>query len=452
MSIFKAYDIRGTWPDQIDAPLARRIGRAFADFVGAGPLAVGRDMRSMASEIQGAFLEGIRDAGIDAIDLGLCSTPQAYFAIGKLKAAGGASTTASHNPAGYIGFKLCRDQAKPISADSGIREIEAAATAAAAPEVAAKRGSLTRMDTLQGYASHVLRWSDLQREVHVVTDAANGMAVHTFPVIVAREPRIRHSGLFYELDGEFPNHEANPLKDSMLADLRAAVVAEGAELGGAFDGDADRCRFVDETGRPLGNDIITALVAREVLAEEPGAAIVYDLRSSWVLAEEVLRLGGRPVRERVGHSFLKAKMREHDAPFGGELSGHYYFRDNWFADNAEIILLKVLNLVSSSDRPFSALVDDLMRYHSTGELNFRVPDVGTAIGSIKAQFAGHRLDELDGITISEGEVGTPGWWWFNLRGSNTEPLLRLTLESDDRTRMEDMTARVVAALGVAPEA
>jgi len=450
MSIFKAYDIRGIYPDQLDEEMAHRIGRAFADFLGTGPLAVGRDMRSMAPSVQKACLEGILEAGVDAIDLGLCSTPQAYFAIGHLGAAGGLNTTASHNPSQYIGFKLCREQAIPISADNGILEIEKAATGPG-PAAGAARGTLTAADTLQDYARHVAGWADLARPVRVVTDAANGMAAHTFPEILAQVPAVEHHGLFYELDGSFPNHEANPLKESTLATLRDEVVSRSAELGAAFDGDADRCRFLDETGRPIGNDIVTALVAREILKKEPGAAIVYDLRSSWVLAEEILKAGGKPVRERVGHSFLKARMREHNAPFGGELSGHYYFRDNWYADNAEIILMEVLNLVTRSTVPFSAMVDDLMRYPSTGEVNFRVADPRAAIEEVRGKFPGGRQDDLDGVTIAFGEVGTPGWWWFNLRPSNTEPLLRMNLEADDRTRMEEMTAKVIGILGVEPE-
>ncbi len=451
MSVFKAYDIRGTYPDQLDEDLARRIGRAFGTFLGCGPLVVGRDMRTMAPSMAAACIEGIREAGQDVLDAGLTSTPQLYFAIGHLQAAGGLNTTASHNPAEYIGFKLCREEARPISADSGIRDIEGMATGEA-PAAAAAPGSLQQVETLDDYARHVAKWADLARPVRIASDAANGMAAHTFPRVLAEVGGIEHHGLYYELDGTFPNHEANPLKDRMLEDLCAHVCSTGAELGAAFDGDADRCRFVDENGRPIGNDIVTTLVAREVLKKEPGAAIIYDLRSSWVLQEEILKAGGKPVRERVGHSFLKARMREHQAPFGGELSGHYYFRDNWYADNAEIMLLEVLNLVSRSDRPFSAMCDELLRYHSTGEINFRVPDPGAAIEEIRTRFADGRIDDLDGITVAYGEVGTPGWWWFNLRPSNTEPLLRLCLEADEAGRMEEMKGRVIEALGVEPEA
>jgi len=451
MSVFKAYDIRGTYPDQIDATLARRIGRAFADFLGAGPFVIGRDMREMAPEIHNAVIEGILDGGADVIDIGLASTPQTYFAIGHLQAAGGMCVTASHNSKEYIGFKLCAQEAKPISADNGIKEIEVMATQGQAPEPVAVRGVRSFADTLGDYAKHVAQWADLARDVQIVSDAANGMAAHSFPAVLKEVPRIKHSGLYYELDGTFPNHEANPLKLSTLVDLQAYVVAQGAELGAAFDGDSDRCCFVDEKGRAIGNDIVTALVAREVLKSEPGAAIVYDLRSSWVLPQTVLAGGGRPTRERVGHSFLKAKMRANDAPFGGELSGHYYFRDNWYADNSEIILLMVLNLVSRSDKPFSAMLDELMLYHSTGEVNFRIEDKQGAMEKLKEVFHdADSIDELDGVTISYGAVTAPGWWWVNVRASNTEPLLRMNIESDQKDQMLAMTKRVIEILGVQP--
>lgn len=451
MSVFKAYDIRGTWPDEIDARLMRRLGRAFADFIGRGPLVIGRDMRTMAPEAQAAVIEGILDAGIDVIDIGLASTPQTYFAIGHLQAAGGLCVTASHNPKQYIGAKLCREQARPISADDGILDIEKLATAPQAPAAKSPRGTARRADTLAEYARHVALSADLPRRLRLASDAANGMAAHTFPAVLGRVPQIEHHGLYYELDGTFPNHEANPLKVSTLAALQREVARTGAEVGAAFDGDADRCCFVDERGRAIGNDVITALIAREVLSREPGAAIVYDLRSSWVLAETVLAAGGRPVKERVGHSFLKATMRRHDAPFGGELSGHYYFRRNWYADNSEMALLSVLNLVARSGRPFSAMLDELMKYHSTGEVNFRVADKAAALAKVRRAFAdAGSVDELDGVTIAYGAVTKPGWWWVNLRPSNTEPLLRMNLESDDRGRMEEMTRKVIGILGAEP--
>jgi phosphomannomutase len=452
MSVFKAYDIRGTYPDQIDAHLAYRIGRAFADFVGNGPLAIGHDMRTMAPEIHQACMQGVLDGGLDVIDLGLCSTPQVYFSIGHLGAAGGLNVTASHNPSQYIGFKLCGAKAVPISGDTGLKKIEEMATAASDPAPTVEKGSMTSANTMKDYVAHVSKWSDLGRPVKIASDAANGMAAHTFPEILRANPEIQHEGLFYELDGSFPNHEANPLKISTLADLRKLVVESGAELGAAFDGDSDRCCFVDETGRPIGNDIMTTLVAKEILKHEPGAAIVYDLRSSWILPKTILELGGRPVKERVGHSFLKARMKENDAPFGGELSGHYYFRDNWYADNAEIILLSVLNLISRSDRPFSAMLDELMCFHSTGEVNFEVEDKEAALRKLKEAFADGKQDELDGITISYGTVTDKDWWWVNLRASNTEPLLRMNLESDNLDIMNQRKEQVFEILGVHPEA
>jgi phosphomannomutase len=451
MSVFKAYDVRGIYPDQIDLELSYRVGRAFADFVGKGPLVVGHDMRTMAVAVQERFIDGVLDAGIDVINIGLASTPQTYYAIGSLKAAGGAAVTASHNAAEYIGFKLTREQAIPISGDTGLKDIEKLATASKLPAPAAQRGSVTQVDTLAGYLKHVCQWADLARPMKIASDAANGMAAHTFPRLVELIPELENAGLYFELDGTFPNHEANPLKHSNLVDLQAKVLETGAELGAAFDGDSDRCCFVDETGRVLGNDIITTLVAREVLKKEPGGAIVYDLRSSWILPEMVLAGGGKPVKERVGHSFLKERMREHDAPFGGELSGHYYFRDNWYADNSEIILLWVLNILSRSDKTLSQLADELLCYHSTGEINFEVSDKAAALQKLKDCFPDGQVDELDGVTIAYGQPDQPGWWWVNLRPSNTEPLLRMTLEADDAACMQEMKARVIEILGVQPE-
>jgi phosphomannomutase len=408
-------------------------------------------MRTMAIEVQERFIAGVLDAGIDVINIGLASTPQTYFAIGSLGAAGGAAVTASHNPAQYIGFKVTREEAIPISGDTGLKEIEKLATTPEAPAPAAKRGSVTQVDTLADYLKHVCQWEDLARPMKIASDAANGMAAHTFPRLVEQIPGLTNEGLYFELDGTFPNHEANPLKHSNLVDLQAKVLATGAALGAAFDGDSDRCCFVDETGRALGNDIITTLVAREVLKKEPGGAIVYDLRSSWILPETVLAGGGKPVKERVGHSFLKERMREHDAPFGGELSGHYYFRDNWYADNSEIILLCVLNILSRSDKSLSQLADELLCYHSTGEINFEVSDKAGALQKLKDAFPDGQVDELDGVTIAYGQPDQAGWWWVNLRPSNTEPLLRMTLEADNAARMQEMKARVIEILGVQPE-
>lgn len=452
MSVFKAYDIRGTYPDQIDNKLAYRIGRAFADFLGKGPVVVGRDMRTMAPEVHAAVVEGILDGGIDVLDIGLASTPQCYYAIGALRAAGGITVTASHNPKQYIGFKLCAEEAKPISADNGIKEIEAMATSDEASQPASERGKVQQIDTLNDYAKHVARWSDLKRKVRIVSDAANGMAAHTFPAVLKEISDIDHQGLYYELDGSFPNHEANPLKVSTLKDLQDFVVETGAELGAAFDGDSDRCCFVDDRGRAIGNDVITALIAREVLGKEPESSIVYDLRSSWVLPKTVSSLGGVPRKERVGHSFLKATMRKYDAPFGGELSGHYYFRDNWYADNSEIILVCVLNLLSRSTKKFSEILDELMCFHSTGEVNFHIDDKEGAINKLREYYSdADSVDDLDGITIAYGSVDQEGWWWVNVRCSNTEPLLRMNLESDKKIIKEEKTKEIISLLGVEPE-
>ena len=452
MSVFKAYDIRGTWPDQIDTDLSYRIGRAYAAFLEKGPIVVGRDMRTMAPEAAGALIDGIRDGGLAVLNIGLCSTPQLYFAVGSMEAAGGIAVTASHNPAGYIGFKLCREDAIPISADTGIREIEDIAKSSDALSVISPRGTVEEIDTLSDYADHVLKWAGLQRTVVLASDAANGMASHTFPAVLRGLTGVEHEGLYYELDGSFPNHEANPLKASNLLDLQSLVVQTGAELGAAFDGDADRCCFLDEKGRALGNDVVTALIARQTLSEEPGGAIVYDLRSSWALPEIIRECGGKPVRERVGHSFLKARMREHDAPFGGELSGHYYFRDNWYADNSEIILLAVMGMLSRSSVPFSVLADEVMRYPSTGEVNFQIEDKGGALRRLQEAFPHGEADFLDGVTLSHGDLGDSDWWWVNLRPSNTEPYLRMNLESENQSLMDEKFSEVVRVLEASPEA
>jgi phosphomannomutase len=450
MSIFKAYDIRGIVPDQLDATLARRIGDAFARFLGARRLVVGRDMRTHSPQIAGAVIEGMRGAGADVIDIGLASTPMAYFAIGSIDCDGGLNVTASHNTGEYNGMKLSGRGASPISAANGIRDVERIAGAAES-EPAARRGALEQRDLLADYADHVARFAGLDREVRIAVDCSNGMEGHTLGPILERIPRARATAIFTELDGTFPNHEANPLKEENLDPVRALVRSSGAEIGVGFDGDADRCCFVDETGRTVGNDLMTALLAREYLKRHPGAPIVYDLRSSWVVKEEIRRAGGVPVRDRVGHSFIKATMRQRGAPFGGELSGHFYFGENFVCDSGVIAMVSALNLLSRSKTPFSALVADLRRYHSTGEVNFHVADKPAAIAALKKRYADGRQDELDGITVEYGDVGDGDWWWFNVRASNTEPLLRLNLEAATAGERDRRRAEIIGMLGE-PEA
>ena len=446
MGIFKAYDIRGLYPAEIDAPRARAIGNAFARLLDARRLVVGRDMRTHSPELAAAVIEGMRDAGASVIDIGLASTPMAYFAIGSIDCDGGLNVTASHNPGQYNGMKLCSRGARPISAANGILDIECM-VGEPYPASAARRGTLETRDVLPDYADHVARFAHLGRDVSIAIDAANGMEAYTLPAILERLPRVRAQTLYMELDGTFPNHEANPLKEENLDPVRALVGRSKSQIGVSFDGDADRCCFVDETGRTVGNDLMTALLAREVLSAHPGAPIVYDLRSSWVVKEEILRHGGVPIRDRVGHSFIKATMRARGALFGGELSGHFYFAENFVSDSGVIAMVSALNLLSRETQPFSALVSGLRRYHSTGEINFHVDDKAAAIAMLRERHAGGRADDLDGITVEFGELGDREWWWFNVRPSNTEPLLRLNLEASSAALRDRRRDEIVGLLG-----
>lgn len=431
MGIFKAYDIRGVYGDELTPELGRRIGNAMARLLGAKRLVVGQDMRTHSPELAAAVSQGMRDAGCDVLRLGLSSTPMTYYAIGSLECDGGLIVTASHNPGEYNGMKLCRAGAVPISGDTGIAEIERMC-AEPSPEPEAQRGTEEEIDLLDDYADHVCGFARFDADVVLAIDAGNGMAGHTLPSILARLPQIQAHSILMEPDGSFPTHEANPLVEENLKWVAELVREKGARVGVAFDGDADRCCFVDECGRPVGADLMTALMARKLLAERGPVPILYDLRSSWVVKEEIEKAGGTPVRERVGHSFIKATMRERQALFGGELSGHFYFADNFTTDSGVIAMLEALNVLSApefADRPFSEIVAELRRYHATGEINFRVPDKAAAIAELKSRYADGRQDELDGITVEFGGLADPDWWWFNVRASNTEPLLRLNLEA-----------------------
>jgi len=448
MGIFKAYDIRGLVPSELDADLARKIGHAFATFLRARRLLVGRDMRTHSPQIAGAVIEGMRDAGADVVDIGLASTPMTYFAIGSQDVDGGLCVTASHNPGQYNGMKLCARGARPISRANGIADLERACAGPYPGVSAAQRGAYEELDLLVPYAEHVARFAHLDRPIRLAIDAANGMAGHTLPEILPRLAGVRAETLFMHPDGTFPNHEANPLKEANLDFVRTLVRERHAELGVSFDGDADRCCFVDEAGATVPADLMTALLARELLRREPGRAVVYDLRSSWAVKEVIREAGGEPVRDRVGHSFIKATMRERGAIFGGELSGHFYFRDNFVCDSGVIAMVSALNLLAHpSAAPLSRQVADLRRYHATGEINFHVEDKAGAIERLRARYAGGRQDDLDGITVEFGELGDPSWWWFNVRQSNTEPLLRLNLEASSPALRDERRAELVALLG-----
>lgn len=449
MGIFKAYDIRGLAPQELDASMGRKIGRSLVDLLDAKTLVVGQDVRVTSPEIADAVVEGMRDGGCDVIRIGLASTPMAYFAIGTLDCDGGLVVTASHNPGEYNGMKLCRRGSVPISGASGIDDMRKFCEGEI-PAPVAQRGSVREVDLLEDYARHVASFSKLTAPLSIAMDIANGMAGHTLPAILPKVPEIEAQLLFADPDGSFPNHEANPLKEENLDPVRELVRSMGARVGVSFDGDADRCCFVDETGATITADLMTALMARVFTAAEPGAAIVYDLRSSWVVKEEIEKAGGRAIRDRVGHSFIKKTMRDEGAIFGGELSGHFYFRDNFVCDSGVIAMITALNLLATDPRPVSEQVADLRRYHATGEVNFRYgneAEMLEMIETVQARWSEGRQDRLDGITVEFGDLSDPDWWWFNVRMSNTEPLLRLNLEARTAELRDAKRAELISVLG-----
>ncbi len=445
--IFKAYDVRGVYPDEIDEAVARRIGLGFQHLLDAEDRArgdtvvVSRDMRSHSAPLAAALVEGLLASGLDVVDIGLATTPMNYFAVGHLGAAGGIQVTASHNPGRYNGFKLSRHEARPVSGSHGIPRLEHAVAEGDLPP-SIRPGRLSSAHVFEAYGAHVLAHLRPRlgaRRLAVVADAGNGMGTLYQPLL--ERTGVELVPLYFELDGTFPNHEANPLKLENLEDAAAKVRETGADLGIAFDGDADRAAFIDERGKPIGSDLVTALIAGELLARRPGGAVIYDLRSSRAVAEYVRERGGVPVRERVGHSFIKATLRDRDGIFGGELAGHYYFRDNYFADCALMAVVEILNLLSQSGRPLSELVRPLQRYAKLPETNFEVEDKEGLIAALARRYADGEVDFLDGVTAQYSD------WWFNVRPSNTEPLLRLVLEARDPELLERRRAELVAILG-----
>jgi len=440
VSIFKAYDIRGTYPDQVDERIAFDIGAAMVRFLGAKRLVVGRDMRTMAPSVQDAVIEGMLSQGCDVVDIGLASTPMGYYAIGKIPCDGGLVVTASHNPKQYIGFKLCRKEARPMSADTGIKDIERMVKAGGM-QPAAKAGKRDFVDVKKDFVDHIANFAKGIKPMSVVVDYANGIGAHESPAIFAKIPGLQVEALYPELDGTFPNHEANPLKESNLDDLRRAVKARKATLGLSFDGDADRCAFVDEEGRTVHADLITVILARGMLQRHPGKGIIYDLRSSKVVPEEIVKLGGRPVRERVGHSFMKETMRRTDCIGGGELSGHFYFAENYYTDCGVLAAILVLNQLSQEGKTLKQAADPLRKYFGTGEVNFKVADKDALMKAVQSRYADAKIDFLDGVTV------TYPAWWVNVRPSNTEPFLRMCLEADTQQLMEQKRDELFAILG-----
>jgi len=438
MGIFKAYDIRGVVPDTLNADLAYRIGRAAPTVLEAGNIVVGHDMRVSGEELSAALIRGITEAGCDAVDMGLCGTSMNYFATGFGGYDAGIMVTASHNPSEYNGFKFSRKGAAPVSYETGYAQIEKIVGGELPPK-AEKPGTVRTVDHWPDYKKQLLTYAEDIAPLEVVVDAGNGMAGKFIPDLFDGLP-CKLTALYFELDGTFPNHEANPLKKENIADLQKKVCEVGADIGIAFDGDADRCMFVDEKGNAVSSDLITLLIGLEAIKLEPGAAVIYDLRSSRVVPEDLEAAGGVPIETRVGHSFMKAIMRENKAPVGGELSGHYYFRDQYYSDSAETAMLFILRQLSRSGKTMSELVDPLKRYFPTGEINFEVKDKEAKIKELEASFADGEQKHLDGLTVSYPD------WWFNVRMSNTEPVLRLNLEANTAEIRDRERARVEAVL------
>ncbi len=444
-TIIKAYDVRGIVPDQFDADIARALGAAFARFTGASTIVTARDMRESGGPLAAAFAEGVTSQGADVIDAGLGSTDLLYYAAGTLDIPG-AVFTASHNPAKYNGIKLCLAGAAPVGQDTGLRQLREDAErylTDGLPDPVEKPGTVEQRDLLSGYAAYVkslVPGLEGIRPLKVVVDAGNGMGGLTVPVTFEGLP-LEVTEMYFELDGSFPNHEANPIEPANLVDLQAKVRETGADLGLAFDGDADRCFVVDERGEVVSPSTLTALIAERELARVPGSTVIHNLITSRSVPEVVRENGGTPVRTRVGHSFIKAEMARTGAVFGGEHSGHFYFREFWNADSGMLAALHTLAALGGQDGPLSALLTTYDRYAVSGEINSTVADQAGKVAQIKAEYAGMELDELDGLTVS-----SPDGWWFNVRASNTEPLLRLNVEAPDEPTLAKVRDHVLALI------
>ncbi len=432
-SIFKAYDVRGIYPTQLDGPVARQIGCAFVDLLGARHIAVGRDIRTSSPELSAAFIEGAVSRGCRVENVGIVGTDMLYFAVGSRDLDGGAIITASHNPKEWNGIKMVRRGAVALSGDTGIGEIrDAVVEGRYADSESIARGTVVERAVGDDYAAHCLAFIDptLVPRLKVVLDPGNGMGAVGADAILPRLP-LELVKMYFELDGTFPNHPADPLVEENRRDIIDRVKAEKADLGIAWDGDADRCFFIDDTGEFVPGDFITALLGEAFATKEDGARIVYDVRASRAVADRVTAAGGIPLMNRVGHAFIKRRMREENAVFGGEVSGHFYFRENWFADNGMIPALVVLEHLGRTGKKLSELLAALReKYHISGEINSIVNDVPAALRKLDVAYSGGRVHRLDGISVDFDD------WHFNVRPSNTEPLLRLNLEAYSRTEME----------------
>ncbi|MGY2032852.1 phosphomannomutase/phosphoglucomutase [Nocardia gipuzkoensis] len=443
-AVIKAYDVRGVVGDQIDAEFVRDVGASFARLMraeNATRVVIGHDMRDSSPALSAAFADGVLDQGLDVVHIGLASTDQLYFASGHLDCPG-AMFTASHNPARYNGIKLCRAKALPVGQDTGLATVKGQLIEGV-PEYTGERGSATELDLLTEYAQFLRGLVDLDgiRPLTIAVDAGNGMGGHTVPAVLGTLPQVTIVPLYFELDGSFPNHEANPLDPANLVDLQKLVGESGADIGLAFDGDADRCFVVDENGDPVSPSAITALVAERELAKEPGAVIIHNLITSRAVPELVHELGGTPLRTRVGHSFIKQEMAATGAVFGGEHSAHYYFRDFWGADSGMLAALHVLAALGEKDRPVSELMASYAGYAASGEINSTVADAEARTLAVVEAFAdrAHSVDRLDGVTVQLADNA-----WFNLRASNTEPLLRLNVEARSAEEVDALVTEILS--------
>lgn len=453
--IFKAYDVRATYPSPLNEDAAWKVGHATAQFLirsrsqtGApkvkreDTIVVGRDMRPHSPALAAALSDGIRSTGLNVIDVGMVDTSFIYFAINHLDCVGGIMTTASHNPIQYNGFKISGPKAKPIGAASGLDDIKRIASQLSKAGPTGQQGKFEEVDLWQPYREHVLKFLKLKRPIKVVVDGSNGMAGKMVPAVFGGVPNLTIVPILFEITGSF-THDPNPLVEANLAALKAKMAQEKCDLGACFDGDADRCIFVDEKGKTLGCDLLTALLAKDFLAEakNKGSTIVYDLRSSHIVPDTVKAVGGVPKRDRVGHAFIKKTLAETQAVFGGELSGHFYFRDNFNADSGAIAFACLLSVLSQQQKPLSELMQPYYKYFQSGEMNFQVEDKDGKIRELADKYKKGEIDYLDGITVDLGE------WWFNVRKSNTEPLLRLNLEASSPSQLEQKLAELKGILG-----
>jgi phosphomannomutase len=440
MSIFKAYDVRGVYPSELDERVAYKIGRAFVTFLKVSKVVVSQDMRKSSVSLKRELIRGITDQGADVIDIeGLCSTPRSYFACWNLKSPGSIMVTASHNPGKYNGFKFTREKAIPISGDTGIKDIEDLVLKNKFND-ANRKGKIFKKDISKEYKKHILKFIEVKKikRLKVVIDAGNGMGGKDIELVLDSLP-LESIKMYFEPDGSFPNHEANPLKEENLVAIKKKIKEEGADFGIALDGDADRVFFIDENSEVIPADFITCLIAKGILKKKKGK-VLYDLRSSWMVKEIIEKNGGRAGMSRVGHAFIKQQMRKENAIFAGELSGHFYFRDNFFTDSGVIAALKMIQIISESGKTLSELVRPLKKYFASGEINSKVEDKEVKMKELAKKYSHGKVSWLDGVRIDFKD------WWFNVRPSNTEPLLRLNLEAKNKNLMEKKRAEVLGII------